>query len=88
MFLKGGFALKDGWKFLFEVDKSFIGDDSLYLTKSEIWHMHTGVITIFAVIAFSTLLVIHIIAFIKLKKEIKEREPDVIVNTGASPHRD
>jgi hypothetical protein len=45
--LRGG--LDDGWQFLFGIDKAYIGDRNLTISRSDLWNMHNGVWSLFLI---------------------------------------
>ena len=74
-YLKGGDTIKDAWYVLFAVDKSYIGDQTLLYTKTEIWHIHNGLWALLGLTVFTIFFIIHLIALIRITKKIKKLEP-------------
>ena len=66
--LKGGSTIKDGWFFLFQVNKGFIGDESHAFSNEALWSMHNGVWNIIGITSWS---VIALTTFIKYRKNQK-----------------
>ncbi|MCH2175240.1 MAG: hypothetical protein MK193_05875 [Lentisphaeria bacterium] len=66
---RGGTTLSDGWFFLLSVDKSFIQNEEIVYSQSQLWKMHNGTLCIFGIIVFLYFLIIHILDGVELKKK-------------------
>ena len=76
LYLRGGDTIKDAWYVLFTVDKSYIQDDTILYTKTQIWQIHNGLWTLMGLTIFSVFFIIHLIGLIRINRKLKKIEQD------------